>query len=97
MITNIENKLKFIELINKMNEIKRAIILQNWEKESDAEHSFHLAIMVCVFLPDFPELSELKTIKIALFHDLVKYLLEIQLYLTKKWLKQKNKEKQKLF
>ena len=71
MITNLKNKLKFIELLDKMNEIKRVITLKNGDMESDAEHSFHLAMMVSVFLPDFPKLSELKTIKIALFHDLV--------------------------
>ncbi len=71
MITNLKNKLKFIELVDKMNEIKRAIILQNGEQESDSEHSYHLAIMITIFISDFPEINELKAIKIALFHDLV--------------------------
>jgi 5'-deoxynucleotidase YfbR-like HD superfamily hydrolase len=71
MITNLKNKLKFIELVDKMNEIKRAIILQSGEKESDSEHSFHLAIMVTIFISDFPKIDELKAVKIALFHDLV--------------------------
>lgn len=37
MITNLQNKLKFIELMNKMKDIKRACILSNWNIESDAE------------------------------------------------------------
>ena len=71
MIKNLENKLKFIELLDKMKDIERAIILKNWRFETDAEHVFHIAMMVVVFVWDFPELDELKTIKIALLHDLV--------------------------
>lgn len=71
MIRNLENKLKFIELVEKMKEIERAIVLRNWKLESDAEHSFHLAFIVMVFVSDFPELDNLKCIKIALIHDIV--------------------------
>lgn len=71
MIKNLEKKLKFLELVDEMKLIKRAIFLRNWKQESDAEHSYHLALMVMIFIEDFPELDYEKTIKLALIHDLV--------------------------
>ena len=71
MLTNLEKKLKFIELVDKMKEIKRIIYIRNWQLESDADHSWHLAIMVMTFIDDFRELDYEKTIKLALVHDLV--------------------------
>jgi len=71
MIRNLEKKLKFIELIDKMKDIKRAIILINWRKETNAEHTFHVAMMVVLFIEDFPRLDQNKCLKMALFHDLV--------------------------
>ena len=71
MIKNLENKLRFIELLDEMKNIERAIYLKSGRKETDAEHSFHIAMIVCVFLEDFPELDALKCIKMALYHDLV--------------------------
>ena len=71
MITNIQNKLKFIELMDEMKNIERAIFLRNWRQENDAEHSFHLAMMVIVFIDDFPALNTEKCLKIALLHDIV--------------------------
>ncbi len=71
MITNLENKLKFIELLDEMKRVERVITLKSWRKESDAEHSYHLATMVMVFIEDFPELDYLKCLKIALLHDIV--------------------------
>ena len=71
MIKNLQNKLKFIELIDEMKSIKRAIFLRNWRQETNAEHSYHLAMMVIVFSEDFPELNIEKCLKVALIHDLV--------------------------
>ena len=71
MITNIQNKLKFIELMDEMKNIERAIFLRNWRQENDAEHSFHLAMMVIVFIDDFPALNTEKCLTIALLHDIV--------------------------
>ena len=71
MIKNLENKLKFIELLDQMKDIERAMLLRNGRRENNAEHSFHLAMIVIVFIEDFPELDELKVIKMALFHDIV--------------------------
>ncbi len=44
MIKNLENKLKFIELLDKMKDIERAIILKNGRFETYAEHVFHIAM-----------------------------------------------------
>ncbi|MDD3646344.1 MAG: HD domain-containing protein [Candidatus Gracilibacteria bacterium] len=71
MIKNLEHKLRFIELLDKMKDIKRIILLRNGGLESDAEHSYHLAMMVLVLAEDFPELNIEKCLKFALVHDLV--------------------------
>ncbi len=71
MITNLENKLKFIELIDEMKNIERAIYLKNGKREDNAWHSFHLAMMVLIFIEDFPKLDAFKSVKMALFHDIV--------------------------
>ena len=71
MITNIESKLRFIELMDKMKDIERAMRLKNGREETNAEHSFHLAIMVMIFIKDFPYLNELKCLKMAILHDIV--------------------------
>ncbi len=68
---SIREKLKFIELLDKMKEIKRIILLRNGTLEDDAQHSFHLAIMVITFAEDFPELNVEKCLKLALLHDIV--------------------------
>ena len=36
MITNLENKLKFLELIDEMKYIERAILLKNGRREDNA-------------------------------------------------------------
>ena len=71
MITNLEKKLKFIELVDEMKNIERAIFLRNWKQETDAEHSYHLAMMVITFADDFPELNIEKCLKFALIHDVI--------------------------
>lgn len=35
MIKNLESKLKFIELMEKMKEIERALVLKNWKLENE--------------------------------------------------------------
>lgn len=67
----IHTKLRYIEMVEKMKTIKRAIYNSNGEKESDAEHCWHLGMMVMVFSPMFPQLDQSKMFKLALVHDLV--------------------------
>ena len=71
MLNNLEKKLKFIELVDEMKNIKRAIYLRDNSFETNAEHSYHLAMMVMTFIDDFPELCYEKCLKLALIHDLV--------------------------
>ena len=59
-ISNLKNKLAFIELLDEMNHIERVITLKSWKKECDASHSYQLAMIASVLLPDFEELDELK-------------------------------------
>jgi len=92
MINNLQSKLKFIELIDEMKNIDRAIFLKNWKQENDAEHSFHLAMMVIVFMDDFPELDIEKCLKFALIHDLVEiYAWDTIAVVDLEWLKTKEK------
>ena len=66
MIKNLKQKLQFIELMDKMKDIERTIFLRNGKQENDAEHSFHLAMMVIAFADDFPGLNIEKCLKLAL-------------------------------
>lgn len=91
MIKNLEKKLKFIELIDKMKEIERSVLLKNWKQESDAEHSWHLAMMAFTFAEDYPDLNIEKCIKFALIHDLVEIYAWDTIALDKK--NEKTKEK----
>jgi len=75
-----------------MKNIDRAIFLKNWKQENDAEHSFHLAMMVIVFMDDFPELDIEKCLKFALIHDLVEiYAWDTIAVVDLEWLKTKEK------
>lgn len=92
MIKNLQNKLKFIELMDNMKDIDRAIILKNWKQENDAEHSYHLAMMVIVFMDDFSDLDIEKCLKFALIHDLVEiYAWDTIALVDLEWLKTKEK------
>lgn len=61
-------KLKFLEELDKMKYIKRAPYLCDWTREDDAQHSYHLAVMVANLAPDYLDIW--KCLKIALYHDL---------------------------
>jgi len=92
MINNLQQKLKFIELMDKMKDIERAIYLKNWKHETNAEHSYHLAMMILTFIDDFPELDIEKCLKFALIHDLVEiYAWDTVAIVDVKWLKTKAK------
>lgn len=91
MINNLEKKLEFIELMDEMKDIKRAIYLKNWSQETDAEHSFHVAMMVICFANDFSELNIEKCLKLALLHDVV----EIYAWDTVLWDEKMEKTKDK--
>ena len=89
MITNLESKLRFIELIDGMKTITRTITLKCWRKESDADHSYHLAMMVMILIDDFPDLDALKCLKLALLHDLVEIFAGDTYIFDTEWVKNK--------
>lgn len=76
MVINDKRLLKildFIEEIEKLKHIKRINTLSDCSRqESDAEHSWHLAVIILLLKDDLGEKFDLeKAIKIALVHDLV--------------------------
>ncbi len=81
----LKKKLKFLEILDEMKNIERAIILKNWKKETDAEHSYDLAFMVMLFWEDFKDKLNLeKCYKMALLHDIVEIYAWDTLILDKK-------------
>jgi len=78
-------KLKTIERFNKTSNLLRA--------ESDAEHIWHLTMMVYLLAGQKPELDRTKLIELALIHDLVEvYAGDVNLWDDKK----KTKEQKRL-
>jgi putative hydrolase of HD superfamily len=65
--------LRFIEEIDQMKNIDRSILLNDGQKlENNAEHSWHISLMVWLFSSFFEHKINLeKAIKMALIHDLV--------------------------
>ena len=95
MIKNLEEKLKFIELMDEMKNIQRAIYLKDKKQATNAEHSFHLAMMVLVFAEDFPQLDVEKCIKLALIHDIVEIYAWDTVVLDKEMTKTKKEREKK--
>lgn len=73
MDSRIDKLLNFLREIEKLKIIERKIYTSKLErKESDAEHSWHLAMFLFIFKNDLPkELNFEKMLKLALMHDLV--------------------------
>ncbi|MBI4036461.1 HD domain-containing protein [Candidatus Daviesbacteria bacterium] len=65
--------LKFIEEIDQFKFVTRIIHMQKGDlMEDDAQHSWHLAMMVWLFAEQFDKkINLIKVIKMALMHDLV--------------------------
>jgi len=70
---NLTKILEFINKIEKLKTVKRKVsISDNSRKESPAEHSWRLAIMVMIINDELKlEIDILKAIKMALVHDIV--------------------------
>lgn len=78
-------KLKIIERFNKTSNLKRA--------ESDAEHIWHLVMMVYLMSKTRPHLNKIKLIELALTHDLVEVFAgDVNLWDDKKKTKEAKKE-----
>ena len=69
----IKQKMEFLIQADKMKSIYRQTLLADKSRrETDAEHSWHLALMAMVFSDLVPENADInRIIKMALIHDLV--------------------------
>ncbi len=68
-----QQRLKFIVEMDKMKSINRHSLLINQSRtETDAEHSWQLAMMCMVFAPEAPEGTDIfRALKLCLIHDIV--------------------------
>jgi putative hydrolase of HD superfamily len=67
-------QMRFILEADKLKEVLRqSLLTQSRRRENDAEHSWHLCLMVLVLgeHADFPALDRLRVLKLLLLHDLV--------------------------
>lgn len=71
--SRIDTLLDFSKEIEKANLVLRKTLCSDGKRpESNAEHSWHLAMLLLLFQKDFPRtLNVLKTLKMILIHDLV--------------------------
>lgn len=72
MASRIDALLDFSKEIEKMNLVLRRTLCSDGKRlESNAEHSWHLAMLLILFQKDLPKIDLLKTLKMVLMHDLV--------------------------
>lgn len=75
MQDDIDNIYKLILEIDKLKLVLRTTITSSNRKESTAEHSWSVSLIVMMLMAElskeFAEINELKTIKLALIHDIV--------------------------
>jgi putative hydrolases of HD superfamily len=67
-------QIRFIVEVDKLKEVLRQTLLtQSRRQENDAEHSWHLCLMVIVLAEhaNFPQLDVLRVLKMLLIHDIV--------------------------
>jgi len=70
--SRIKKLLEFLKEIDKAKRIERIIhIAGRKQMETDAEHSWHVAMFVILFEKDLPKLNIERVLKIVLIHDLV--------------------------
>lgn len=70
-MSRLQKQLSFLQEIDKFKDIERIIPLQNGRKETDAEHTWHLAMFLLVFDKELPEdLDRNRMLRLALIHDL---------------------------
>ncbi len=72
-MNNIEKLIEFSAEIDKMKSVyRRTLVIDKSRTETDAEHSWHLAMMVVLF-KDYarPEVNIDRCVRMALVHDLV--------------------------
>jgi putative hydrolase of HD superfamily len=72
--TELQQQISFLTEIDELKQILRqTVLLKDLRQENDAEHSWHLAMMV-VLLSEYSnenEIDVLRTVKMVLIHDIV--------------------------
>ena len=63
--------LDFLKTIEPFKRIEREVYYSDGRKETDAEHSWHVAMFCWLFHKDFPGTDLCRMLKMALMHDLV--------------------------
>ncbi len=72
MDNRIDKILSFLQEIEKYKTIERETFCSNYRAESDAEHSWHVAMFLLLFEKELPkDLDFKRMLKLALMHDLV--------------------------
>ncbi len=72
MNERLEQLLEFAKTIEKFKTIERQMYCSNGKRENDAEHSWHLGMLVMLFDKELPqEADRLTMLKMALMHDLI--------------------------
>lgn len=64
------NRLVFIQAAQSLKEVLRSAYTTNGRQESTAEHTWRLTLLIMVLADHLPELDLLKTLKMAVIHDL---------------------------
>ncbi len=67
---NLEKYIAFIEEIEKMKSVLRTSWTSSGRRESDAEHSWRLALLACVVSEEYEELDLPKLLIMSLIHDM---------------------------
>lgn len=62
--------LRFIKELEQLKNVTRTAWTSEGHQESTAEHSWRLAVLAGVMLPEFPELDGQKVLMLALVHDI---------------------------
>lgn len=84
--------LTFVREIEKLKTIERLNMTSNLQRaESDAEHIWHLTMMVYLFSEGRPQIDKVRAMELALIHDLV----EVYAGDTQLWDKNKRTPEQK--
>lgn len=69
-VANYENHLAFIREAQRLKDVLRSGHTAQGRRESTAEHSWRLCLMVLVFARELPGLDLLRLLKICIIHDL---------------------------
>ena len=70
-MSSLDQLLEFVKEVEKFKTIERNHHTSNQNRiESNAEHSWHLALLILLFEDDLKDLDLIKIFKLALIHDL---------------------------